>query len=329
MTVLIGHSSIDENGNASGGVAGDQTGKEVYTQEWWKHGWTVLLRPTNSTVAEKIAKACEAGCSNNKIGYDQYQRNSLRTQAKKVGFDLSKIATACECDCSSFATVCAEAAGVNMDSAYTSDNAPTTSTMRTKFVSTGQFTALTDSKYLSSHEDLKRGDILVKEGSHTVIVLSNGANIDPQEISDRINHNHLYYRAHIQTYGTLPVVGDGQIAGTIGKSLRLEGFWVDLRTMRNTYPDLKLSGITHIQRTGDVTLSNIEHDTCIGTTGQSLRLEAFLLEITGLPTGMKLKYRSHIQGTGWEDWKEAGEWSGTKNQSKRIEAVQLYVTDEN
>jgi hypothetical protein len=136
----------------------------------------VLLRPKDSAVAEKMAKACEAGCANDKIGYDQYQRNTLRTQAKAVGWDLSKITVACECDCSSFMTVCAEAAGINMDSAYTSGNAPVTSTMRAKFKATGAFEVLTDSKYLTGSSYLKRGDILVNESAHTAMVLSNGAN---------------------------------------------------------------------------------------------------------------------------------------------------------
>jgi len=29
------------------------------------------LRPNSAELAEKIAQACEAGCANNNIGYDQ------------------------------------------------------------------------------------------------------------------------------------------------------------------------------------------------------------------------------------------------------------------
>lgn len=177
MAVKIGHASIDERGKINSGTAGDQTGKEVCTRSWYAGGWTVLLRPKSSTVAEKMAKACEAGCANSRIGYDQYQRNTLRAKAKAAGWNLSKITAACECDCSSFMTVCAEAAGVSMSGTYTSGNAPTTSTMRAKFKSTGAFTVLTGSKYLNGSDYLKRGDVLVKEGSHTVMVLSNGAKI--------------------------------------------------------------------------------------------------------------------------------------------------------
>ena len=174
MAVIIGHASIDERGKANSGQAGDQTGREVCTRSWYNRGWTVLLRAKDPAVADRMARACEAGCANNHIGYDQYQRNTLRARARDFAWDLSKITVDCETDCSAFMAVCAEAAGVNMVSAYTSGNAPVTQNMRQKFTATGAFTALTDSKYLTSDRYLKRGDILVYERGHTVMALSNG-----------------------------------------------------------------------------------------------------------------------------------------------------------
>ena len=173
MAIKIGHSSKDENGKIVGGTAGDQTGKEICTRNWYNGGWNVVLRPKSSTLAEKAAKACEAGCANSKIGYDQNQRNTLNTQAKAVGYDLSKIAVGCECDCSAFMHVCAIAGGANLS--YGS-NGYTTRTMVSAFVKSGDYKKLTDSKYLTSDKYLRRGDVLVKEGSHTVMVLENGAN---------------------------------------------------------------------------------------------------------------------------------------------------------
>ena len=51
-TVYIGSARIDERGKASGGQAGDQTGKEVSTQNWYLHskGW-VVLRPKDGAKA--------------------------------------------------------------------------------------------------------------------------------------------------------------------------------------------------------------------------------------------------------------------------------------
>lgn len=172
--MLIGHASIDERGKIAGGIAGDQTGKEVCTRSYYVGSFKLVLRCKDSAKAELMARACEAGCNNPYIGYDQNQRNTLRTQAKACGWDLSKIKTFCETDCSAFMTVCAECAGINVP--YSGSNAPTTSTMQSAFTKTGMFDVLTDKKYLVSSNYLKRGDILVKPGSHTVMILGNGAN---------------------------------------------------------------------------------------------------------------------------------------------------------
>lgn len=176
MTVTIGHASIDENGKANSGVAGDQTGKEVVTRQWYNKGWNVLLRPKNAQLAQKSAAACEAACANENIGYDQYGRNTLHTQAKAVNFDLAAIDSPCECDCSSLMHVCAIAGGANLT--YGS-NGYTTRTMVAAFAASGDYIKLTDDKYLTSDAFLQRGDILVKEGSHTAMVLGSGAQAAP------------------------------------------------------------------------------------------------------------------------------------------------------
>ena len=169
MAVKIGHASIDENGKAQGGVAGDQTSKEVCTRLWYKTTWHTVLRCKDPKKAEAMAKACETACVK-KVGYDQSQRNTLYQAAKEVGFNLEKIEKACECDCSSLMHVCAIAGGVKIN--YGS-NGVTTRTMVKAFVATGEFEALTATQYLTSDKYLKRGDILVKSG-HTVMVLEDG-----------------------------------------------------------------------------------------------------------------------------------------------------------
>lgn len=174
MAVLIGHASIDERGKASGGAAGDQTGKEVCTRSWYAKGWQYCLRPKSTTVAERSAAACEAACANNNIGYDQSQRNTLHNLAKANGYNLKAVGK-CETDCSALMVVCAIAGGVT--ALEHTGNAPTTSTMVAAFRASGAYDVLTDRKYLTGDAYLKRGDILVKPGSHTVMVLSNGSNV--------------------------------------------------------------------------------------------------------------------------------------------------------
>ena len=177
--IKIGHASISEN-NSVNGSAGDSTGREVYINNDFDISSlepTVLLRPNTATLANASAEACEKGCANNNIGYSQNGRNTLYNLAKANGYNLSAVGP-CNTDCSAFMTVCAITGGSKI--AYGS-NAPTTSNMRTRFKQSGDYSILTDSKHLTMTDYLKRGDILVCEGSHTVMVLENGSSIADDE----------------------------------------------------------------------------------------------------------------------------------------------------
>jgi LysM repeat protein len=179
MTIKIGHASLSEDkstGWDGKAQAGDQTKKEVCTRKWYDGNWDYVLRAKDSKVAEKMAKTCEAGCTNDLIGYDQSQRLTLNDQAKKVGYDLSKIKTACECDCSAFMCVCALSAGINVEPSLR------TATMKQGFDRTGAFNILTDKKYLTSDKYLKRGDILVRAGVHTVMALEDGSEVKKEVV---------------------------------------------------------------------------------------------------------------------------------------------------
>lgn len=176
MAVKIGSARIDERGKASGGKAGDQTGNELSTQNWYKHskGWRVL-RCSDSAKAEKIASAMEAACANNNIGYDQAERLTLYNKVKAVGFDPAKITDKCETDCSALVRVCLAYAGITSSNFITSNEARA-------ILATGCFKELTGSKYTDTSDYLKRGDILVtKTKGHTVVVLSDGAKVEPEE----------------------------------------------------------------------------------------------------------------------------------------------------
>lgn len=177
--VLIGHASLDEYGNIAGGAAGDQTGREVFVCDWWAMGWTQCVRAKSAEIAEKIAKAMEQACNNPFIGYDQSERLTLYYQARSYGYDLTKIHSACECDCSSLVAVCVIASGVAVNpDLYTGNEVAA-------LLSTGRFNALDERQYLDSSDFLRRGDILVKQYSHTCVVLSDGDKIvKPDEKPD-------------------------------------------------------------------------------------------------------------------------------------------------
>ena len=169
MAVIIGHSSIDERGKISGGAAGDQTGKEVCTRNFYNHkkGW-FILRPLDPNDAEKIANCMEDICANDCIGYDQNERLDLYATVKSLNFycDIKTLKVKVECDCSSAVRVCLAYAGIKVGNF-------TTANEKAVIMATGKFECL---ECKPDGSNLKRGDILVtKTKGHTVVVLSNGS----------------------------------------------------------------------------------------------------------------------------------------------------------
>lgn len=186
MAKYIAHASIDENGKIAGGKAGDQTEKEVCIRTWYNKSWGHVLRITNEELRKQFANNMIDLAKNNNVGYDQNQRNTLLTKAEKVGFDLSKITEACECDCSSAVTVAILGAiykvlgRTEYEKAlaimFAGNNCATTRTLRSRLakldmISVREYTSKT---YTSGTSYAVYGDIYLKEGSHVVVYIGNG-----------------------------------------------------------------------------------------------------------------------------------------------------------
>lgn len=89
--------------------------------------------------------------------------------------------------------------------------------------------------------------------------------------------------------------------------------------------DVRLNCRGHVQDYGWI--ENVEAGDVIGTTGESLRLEAFKLSIFS-EKDLGIQYSSWVSGEGWQDEKENGEISGTVGYSKPIEAIKINLTGE-
>ena len=171
---LISNSGHDENNRYSGGKAGDQTGTEWYLRTWYKRPWNCVLRHPNANVRATIADLGVKAARNNKIGYDQSQRNTYWSQLQKVGYDPSKITVACEADCSAGVIANVRATGYLLNiEALKNINASYTGNMRSGFKNAG-FQVLTDSKYLTSPDYLLPGDILLNDAYHTATNIEKG-----------------------------------------------------------------------------------------------------------------------------------------------------------
>lgn len=132
------------------------------------------------------------------------------------------------------------------------------------------------------------------------------------------------YQTHVQSVGWQGVVKDGEVSGTSGKSLRLEGIKINLA---NLAPNNLTGGIqyqTHVQEIG---WQNAVADNALsGTTGKSLRLEGIRINLTGmLAQHYDIYYRVHIQNKGWLGWAKNGESSGSEGLSLRLEGIQIKL----
>lgn len=174
MNVIIAHASIDENSKAKGGQAGDQTGREVCVRSWYNKPWGCVIRFTDSTMANAVARCMEMAAANDRIGYDQNQRNTLLKLARRYNYDVSRVTEKCETDCSALVSVACMYAGIPESTLTLNGNCATTRTLKQILKATGEVEIFTTPLYTSRPDKLKRGDILLKEGSHVAVVVNTG-----------------------------------------------------------------------------------------------------------------------------------------------------------
>ena len=131
----------------------------------------------------------------------------------------------------------------------------------------------------------------------------------------------INYSTHVQDIGWQAFVRNGAMAGTSGRSLRLEGIRINIS-------DTELSGgveyRTHVQDIG--WQGFVSNGTVSGTTGRSLRLEAIQIRLTGqLANAYDVYYRVHVQDHGWLDWARNGQSAGSAARSLRLEGIEIRL----
>ena len=166
----IAHASIDEHGKIVGGKAGDQTGKEVCIRSYYAN-WNVVIRMKLPEMRQKVAECMVKAANNAAIGYDQGQRNTLLNYSRNFGYDPSKVTMPCETDCSALVTLACLYAGIQEKSLVVGGNSATTSTLRKRLQATGAVDVFTSKDYTMSDSKLLVGDILIREGHHTAVIV--------------------------------------------------------------------------------------------------------------------------------------------------------------
>lgn len=158
---------------------------------------------------------------------------------------------------------------------------------------------------------------------------------DPLNIKDELNNNEetsrpvkkkapsIVYSTHIQDYGWLNTVSDGQLSGTFGQLKRMEAIKISLE---NTPYTGGVSYKTHVQTYG--WLTNVSEGGISGTSGERKRLEAIQISLTGeMANHYDVYYRVHAQSYGWLNWAKNGQSAGTQGLAKRLEAIEIVLVE--
>ena len=163
----------------------------------------------------------------------------------------------------------------------------------------------------------------IKEGTTTITASSK----DGPKATCKVTVNKkiigVKYTTHVQSIGWQSYVANGEMAGTSGKSLRLEGIKIKLS---NIPYEGSIEYRTQVQDIGWQAFVN--NDTMSGTSGQSKRLEAIEIRLTGeVADHYDIYYRVHAQDVGWMTWASNGERSGTEGYGRRLEGIEIVLVE--
>ena len=133
----------------------------------------------------------------------------------------------------------------------------------------------------------------------------------------------LSYEAHVSNIGWMNPVFENQTAGTVGQGKGIEALKITLgdldgEILYKSYAKDKWEDEWKSQ--GDTT----------GTTGIATCLEAIQIKLSdSIASLYNIFYRVHVSGLGWLDWVKDGALTGTVNQNRNIEAIEITLDKNN
>lgn len=134
----------------------------------------------------------------------------------------------------------------------------------------------------------------------------------------------LSVQAHVQNIGWKDPVGSGKLAGTTGRSLRVEALRISLDGNGAKLPSGSIEYRAHVQNIGWQDWK--ANGKIAGTTNRSLRIEALKVRLTGeLAEQYDVYYQTHVQNLGWMALARNGEASGSAGRSLRIEGIRIWL----
>lgn len=129
----------------------------------------------------------------------------------------------------------------------------------------------------------------------------------------------VYYRVHAQSYGWLNWAKNGEPSGTAGYGKRLEGIQIVVVKKGENF-DKNLGGIKSVKTDAYVAKSGSSPIVNYAPTSNTNPV------IPGNDTP-NVAYRTHVQSFGWQGWKYNGQMSGTSGLAKRLEGININLTN--
>lgn len=126
--------------------------------------------------------------------------------------------------------------------------------------------------------------------------------------ADKDKYN-VYYRVHAQSFGWLAWASNGAPAGTAGLAKRLEAIQVVIVKKGESF-NQTIGNIRSVRGEAYVPASNAVANPVV--TGENT---------------VNVEYRTHVQSFGWQGWKYNGTMSGTSGLAKRLEGINIRLTN--
>ena len=140
---------------------------------------------------------------------------------------------------------------------------------------------------------------------------------------NKIKNEEVMYQAHVQNIGWQKSVSDGALAGTTGRSLRVEAIKLNVKSYNGLQGGIEYSSFVKGKGWQNYTLNgNIS-----GTTGQGIPIDAIKVRLIGdFANEYDVYYRTHISNVGWLGWAKNDQVSGAIGyDSNRIEALEIKL----
>lgn len=131
----------------------------------------------------------------------------------------------------------------------------------------------------------------------------------------------IKYEAHVQNIGWQAAVNNGELAGTTGKNLALEGLKISLDKTSLS------GGIEYRSHVRNIGWQNwVSEGQVAGTVGKALPTEAYQVRLTGeIADHYNIYYRVHTTNLGWLDWAKNGEMAGSEGFAYNVQAIEIKL----